>query len=120
MNIKDQFLCFSNFKLQNGKQIRFWEDRWMRVHTLKDQYPNKYNIVRKKSATVSNMFSTRPLNVSFRRSLVADNLQYCYNLVLRLANVYFKSASRPLVGFGVLDDNLSKDILSFVKYISRF
>jgi hypothetical protein len=27
MNIKDQFLSMSSFKLQDGKQIRFWEDK---------------------------------------------------------------------------------------------
>jgi hypothetical protein len=26
INAKDQFLSFGNFRLQNGKQIRFWED----------------------------------------------------------------------------------------------
>jgi hypothetical protein len=32
----------------------------------------------------------------------------------------FKSASRPLVGFGVLNDNLIKPLISFVKCIIRF
>jgi hypothetical protein len=27
MNIRDQFLVFDNFRFQNGKQIRCWEDR---------------------------------------------------------------------------------------------
>jgi hypothetical protein len=49
MNIKDQFLSMGNFKLQDGKQIRFWEDKWLGDNTLKEQYPNLYNIVRKKS-----------------------------------------------------------------------
>jgi hypothetical protein len=31
-----------------------------------------------------------------------------------------ESASRPPVGFGVLNDNLIKDLISFVKCISRF
>jgi hypothetical protein len=75
MNIKDQLLGMGNFKLQDGKQIRFWEDRWLGANTLKEQYPNLYNIVHKKSATVAKIFSTRPLNVSFRRSLVVANLQ---------------------------------------------
>jgi hypothetical protein len=58
--------------------------------TLKDQYPNLYNIVRKKSATVANIFSSRPLNDSFRRSLAAENLQSWHNLILRLTNVHLR------------------------------
>jgi hypothetical protein len=73
MNIKDQFLSMGNFKLQDGRQIRFWEDIWLGGTTLKDQYPNLYNIIQKKSATVIKTFRTRPLNISFR-SLVAANL----------------------------------------------
>jgi hypothetical protein len=34
-----------NFKLQDGKQIRFWEDKWLGDSSLKEQYPNLYNIV---------------------------------------------------------------------------
>jgi hypothetical protein len=29
MNVKNQFLTFGNFRLQNGTQIRFWEDIWL-------------------------------------------------------------------------------------------
>jgi hypothetical protein len=61
MNIKDQFLSMSNFKLQDDKQIRFLEDKWLGDSILKEQYPNLYNIVLKKSATVAYIFSTQPL-----------------------------------------------------------
>jgi hypothetical protein len=29
MNVKNQFLTFGNFRLQNSTQIRFWEDIWL-------------------------------------------------------------------------------------------
>jgi hypothetical protein len=90
MNIKDQFLSMSNSKLQDGKQIRFWEDKLLGDSSLKEQYPNLYNIVLKKSATIADIFSTRPLNVSFRRSLVAANLQSWHHLILRLSNVHLR------------------------------
>jgi hypothetical protein len=86
MNIKDQFLSMSNSKLQDGKQIRFWEDKLLGDSSLKEQYPSLYNIVLKKSAIIADIFSTRPLNVSFRRSLVAANLQSWHHLILRLSN----------------------------------
>jgi hypothetical protein len=52
--------------------------------SLNIQYPNLYNIVRRKDATIAEIFSSRLLNVSFRRNLVAENLQSWHALVLRL------------------------------------
>jgi hypothetical protein len=51
-SILSMFLSMENFILQDGKQIRFCEDIWLGTTTFKDQYPNLYNIVRKKSVTV--------------------------------------------------------------------
>jgi hypothetical protein len=51
------------------------------------QYPNLFNTVRRNSATVAEIFSSRPLNVSFRRNLVAENLQSWQKLVMRLTNI---------------------------------
>jgi hypothetical protein len=75
MNIKSDFLSMGSFILQDGKEIRFWEDIWLGDAALKVQYPNLFNIVQRKSVTVAEIFSSRPLNVSFRRNLVAENLQ---------------------------------------------
>ena len=52
MKVKDTFLNHGSFHLNDGNQIRFWEDKWIGNHTLREQYPNLYNIVRKKHATV--------------------------------------------------------------------
>ena len=52
MKVKDTFLNHGSFHLNNSNQIRFWEDKWIGNHTLREQYPNLYNIVRKKHATV--------------------------------------------------------------------
>jgi hypothetical protein len=87
MNIKDAFFSMGSFNLQDGKVIRFWKDIWLGATTLKVQYPNLYNIVRRKSATVAKIFSSRPLNVSFRRNLVAQNLQSWQHLVMKLTSV---------------------------------
>jgi hypothetical protein len=46
-----------------------------------------YNILRNKSATVASIFGRVPLNVSFLRSLVGDNLLLWHSLVTRIANV---------------------------------
>jgi hypothetical protein len=65
----------STFILYDGRQIRFWEDSWLGTTPLNIQYPNLYNIVRRKDATIAEIFSSRLLNVSFHMNLVAKNLQ---------------------------------------------
>jgi hypothetical protein len=89
MNVKYQFLTFENFILHNGTQIRFWEDIWLRNSTLREQYPNLYNIVRRKNATVSDVMSMVPYNISFRRALVCHNLLSWNSLVLRMIKMMF-------------------------------
>jgi hypothetical protein len=90
MNIKDQFLNLGSFKIQDGKQIRFWEDKWLGAYALRDEYPNLYNIARRRNAMVADIFRSRPLNISFRRSLVAENLHSWNRLVLRLAHIHLR------------------------------
>jgi hypothetical protein len=65
MNVKNDFLSMGSFIMQDGKEIKFWEDIWLGDTTLKVQYPNLFHIVRRKSATVAEILSVRPLNVSF-------------------------------------------------------
>ena len=85
--VKDQFLNLGRFKLVSGNQIRFWEDKWLRNQKLKNQFPNLFNIVRKKHATVAEVLSSNPLNISFRRVLVGDKLTEWYNLVASLLHI---------------------------------
>jgi hypothetical protein len=88
MGVKDQFISMGKFRLRDGMHIRFWEDKWCGTEPLNVQYPNLYNIVRKKSVTMAEVFSTRPLNVSFRKNLVSQNLHSWHKLVLRIANIH--------------------------------
>ena len=84
---KDMFLSLGSFKLGSGEEIRFWEDKWLGNRALKEQYPNIFNIVRKKSATVADVLRTNPYNVSLRRSLVGIKLREWQSLVAKLANI---------------------------------
>jgi len=54
---------------------------------LKDQFPNLFNIVRRKHATVVEILCSNPLNVSFRRVLVGDQLTEWYSLVASLVHI---------------------------------
>jgi len=87
MKVKDSFLTFGSFQLNDGNQIRIWEDKWIGSHTLRQQYPSLFNIVRKKHATVASVFDRVPLNVSFRRTLTGHNLYLWHDLVGRISHV---------------------------------
>jgi len=84
LGVKDIFLSLGKFKLDNGTQIRFWEDKWLGSQALKIQYPNLFNIVWKKQATVADVLNSTPLNVSFRRALVGNKLLEWQSLVARV------------------------------------
>jgi hypothetical protein len=88
MKVKDLFLGYGTFQLNNGANIRLWEDIWTSNSPLKQQYrPHLYRIVRHKNDTVASVFRSVPLNISFRRSLTGDNLQSWYNLVAKISHV---------------------------------
>jgi hypothetical protein len=87
MSVKELFLGFGTFQLNNGTNIRFLEDTWVGNRSLKDQFTHLYRIVRHKHDTVAAMFNTVPLNISFRISLRGDTLQSWYELVAKVADV---------------------------------
>jgi hypothetical protein len=66
--------------------VRFLEDKWLGNYTLTDLYPSLFAITRKRHILVVSVISTIPLNISFRRGLVGDNLNRWHNLVTRVAN----------------------------------
>ena len=75
-----------SFKIQNGEQTRFWEDKWLGNTSLKLQYPNLYNLAHHKHDT-HKVLSTTPLNVSFRRTLQGNNLKDWLQVVSKIADV---------------------------------
>jgi hypothetical protein len=87
MKVRDMFLERGVFSVNNGRDIRFWEDRWLGNCTLQQRFPSLYNLVHRKNDIVANVCATSPLNVSFRRGLVGVNLQNWYNLVSLVVNV---------------------------------
>ena len=97
MDAKNDFLNCGTFKLQNGKQIRFWEDKWLGSTSLKNQYPALYNLVIRKHDTVSKVMSSTPLNVSFRRALRGNNLVNWHELVTKVAGVQLVDQSDMFV-----------------------
>ena len=91
MKVKDTFLNHGSFHLNNSNQIRFWEDKWIGNHTFREQYPDLYNIVRKKHVTVASVFSRVPLNVSFRRTLTGHLLTLWHDLFAQNSHVHLNN-----------------------------
>jgi hypothetical protein len=87
MHIKDEVLAKGSFIIKDGTSTRVWDDTWIGVKPLKDTYPALYHIARDWHVTVSEDMSSRPLNISFRRSLVDNNLRQWIHLVARVSNV---------------------------------
>jgi len=84
MNVTDIFMDFGNFKVTDGTQTRFWIDTWLGKQPLKDKYPALFNIVRRKQDLVAKIFSSIPLNISFRRNLVGRNLRDWHRIIASL------------------------------------
>jgi hypothetical protein len=80
MEVKDQFLNLVNQTQGLGGQM-------VRNQPLKNRFPSLLNIVCKKQAMIFEVFSTLPLNVSFRRPLIGNNLLEWNNLVSCLVDV---------------------------------
>ena len=70
MKVKSNFLRFGSFTIKSGAQIRFWEDIWLGNRPLCQQYPQLYNMVRKKRDTVGEVLSTPSPNLSWRRDII--------------------------------------------------
>ena len=70
MGVRDQFLKFGRFDLQDGEQVRFWDDIWLGARALKFKYPCLYNITFRKHASMAEVVSYDPQNLNFRRAIV--------------------------------------------------
>jgi hypothetical protein len=87
MKVKQDFLRFGTFTIRNCSQVRFWEDIWLSTSTLRDQYHCVFHIARHKHVSVADVFSTSPLNLSWRRDLICHKLVAWNDLITRLANI---------------------------------
>ena len=84
VEVKEFMLERGKFLVNNGEQTKFWEDWWTGHEPLMKQYLALYQISRSKNQTVASALGTRPLNLSFRRSLVGDKLKMWNDLVAQV------------------------------------
>ncbi len=93
MKVKNTFLNIGSWIVNNEEQIRFWEDKWLGNLAFKDKYPSLYSIVQRKSSTIANVMRSVPLNVSFRRALVGQNLEYWHELCASTVHIQLNQFS---------------------------
>ena len=87
MKVKQDFFRFGSFKIRDGSQVRFWEDKWLGNASLREQYPCLYNIVRHKQSTIAQIFQTNPPCFSWRRDLIGAKLAAWYNILPHIADL---------------------------------
>jgi hypothetical protein len=68
---KKYFFRHGTFSIKDGSEISFWEDKWLGNTTLQEHYLALYSIVCHKSDSIAKVMETSPLNVMFKRDLVA-------------------------------------------------
>jgi hypothetical protein len=74
MATKKYFFRLGKFSIKDGLGIWFWEDRWLCITTLREEYLELYNIVSHKGNTIAKVMETSPPNVTFRRDLSRQRL----------------------------------------------
>jgi hypothetical protein len=58
MAAKPNFFRFRHFLIKDASQIRFWEDKWLRNASHREQYPALCNIIGYKSDTIVKVMAT--------------------------------------------------------------
>ena len=84
MKVNREFLKFGTFHIS---QVRFWEDTWPGNRTLRNQYPQLYNIVRKKQDMLAEVHRKPIPNLSWHRDPIGSKLVIWNNLVSHLCNL---------------------------------
>ena len=61
--------------------------------TFKDTYTSLYAIVRRRSSSIDSVMAFVPLNVSFRRDLVGQNLTHWHKLCVSIVHIQMNNTS---------------------------
>ena len=64
LGVKDIFLRLGLFKIGDGTQVRFWEDKWRGNATFKELFSGLYDIVRKKRAYVASVLRSNTTGIN--------------------------------------------------------
>jgi hypothetical protein len=98
MKVKQEFLHFGTFTAKDGTQVRFWEDKWLGIATLREQYPCLHNIAQHKQNTLLEVLSSSSINISWRRDLIGNKLAAWNSLYPRIANITLRKEQDDVTG----------------------
>ena len=102
MRVKEEFFSRGSFVIGNGQNTRFWEDKWLGVAPLSQQYPSLYNIVQRKNVSVASVLQGDHPNLAFRRALTGNKWERWLHLVHRLMDVQFSDEKDSFI-WGLTD-----------------
>jgi hypothetical protein len=91
MKVNDTFISKWTFEVHDGSQVCFWEDDWLGLGALKLCFSYLYNLARRKNTIVAYVFSTAPLNISFRRGLAQQLRVQWFHLVSLVSHTNLNS-----------------------------
>jgi hypothetical protein len=91
MKVKDDFLKWGHFLVQDGSKTRFWKDVWLESMPLSEQFVVLYNVARWKEVTVREVFLTGSLNLIFHRMITGDKLTEWNKMTTKIAKVRLSS-----------------------------
>jgi hypothetical protein len=96
-----QILRLGHLKHGNETQIRLWEDKWLGNLSFQEQYPNLYNIMRKKKATIDSLSEQHLADGSKGYISLHENrlhsLIYLYSSVARNITVLYSLVPKPMI-----------------------
>jgi hypothetical protein len=82
MKVKPDFLHFGTFIVNDGSQVRFWEDSWLDGDPLKGHFPSLYNIAISKFITIAEAMNSPHLAYlggdNFFRTIWMIGMLYCH------------------------------------------
>jgi len=58
----------TNIKVGNGCKISFWEDKWLRSHSLKDLFPELAGIAVQQNVSVADIWTQQGWDTQFRKN----------------------------------------------------
>ncbi|GKD63196.1 RNA-directed DNA polymerase, eukaryota, reverse transcriptase zinc-binding domain protein, partial [Tanacetum coccineum] len=91
-----QSALWTNIKMGNGVDIRFWEDKWRGDNTFQSDFPRMYALETQKNISVALKLSHDDLLCSFRRAprAGAEELQYIQLVKIMEGITLFDSKDR--------------------------
>jgi hypothetical protein len=87
IKVKDDFLKWGHFLVQDGSKTRFWKDIWLDSMPLTEQLWILYNVARWKEVIVREVFHTGSLNLTFCQTLTKDKLTALNKMIIQIAKV---------------------------------